>query len=319
MGDLFEEKSIKPMLIGMEGDAFDSTDYLYELKLDGERCIAYLDTGKTDLRNKRNMKMLSKVPELSQIHQQVNTRCILDGELAIIHNGKPSFNLIQRRSMMTDPLKIHLDAQLHPACFTAFDILYDKDRPVTDLPLIERKKLLQSVVQTESAYFAISRTIENHGIAFYQLAKDQNLEGIVAKRKDSKYYFDKRTKDWIKCKYLKDDDYVVCGYIPKANGMTSLVLGQYRGLELVYKGHVTLGVSGDAYRKIQTARRIPNPNMAVPKENAHTVWIEPKLVCTIKYMSKNASGSLRQPVFKGLRADKRPEVCLERPGGKDGE
>ncbi|MBQ7898754.1 MAG: hypothetical protein IJ307_02770 [Bacteroidales bacterium] len=311
MGDLFLEKGIKPMLIGAEGDAFDSDEYLYELKLDGERCIAYLDANVTDLRNKRNIKMLPKVPELSQIHQQVTTRCILDGELAVIHNGKPDFFLIQKRSMMSNPLKIELESQRHPACFTAFDILYYDDHPVMDLPLTARKKLLESVIREESSRFARSRHIEGQGIAFYRLAEAQDLEGIVAKRKDSKYYFDKRTKDWIKCKYLKDSDYVICGYIPKDNSMTSIILGQYRGAQLIYKGHVTLGVGGDSFQKILGLPRIKQPKMIVPDENENTVWVKPELVCTVKYMMKTESGSLRQPVFKCLREDKRPEECKE--------
>ena len=311
MGDLFHDKSIKPMLIGVEGQAFDSDDYLYELKLDGERCIAYLDADGTDLRNKRNVKMLPKVPELSGIHRHVQCRCILDGELAVIHNGKPDFFLIQKRSMMTNPMKIELESKLHPACFTAFDILYYEDHPVTDHPLTERKKLLQSVIQEENARFAMSRHIEGRGIAFYRLAEQQELEGIVAKRKASKYYFDKRTKDWIKCKYLKDSDYVVCGYIPKENGMTSVVLGQYRGKQLVYKGHVTLGVSGENFRKIRELPTLRYPEMDIPEDHEQTVWVHPQLVCTVKYMMKTESGSLRQPVFKGLREDKRPEECVE--------
>lgn len=311
MGDLFREKNIKPMLIGVEGEAFDSHEYLYELKLDGERCIAYLDGDGTDLRNKRNMKMLPKVPELSQIHKQVKCCCILDGELAVIHKGKPDFFLIQKRSMMSNPMKIELEAQRHPACFTAFDILYYEDHPVTDLPLTERKKLLESVVREESARFAVSRSIEGQGTAFYQLAEQQNLEGIVAKRKDSRYYFDKRTKNWIKCKNLKDSDYVVCGYIPKENHMTSIVLGQYRDGQLIHKGHVTLGVGGESFRKIRELPKINYPPMDVPDGNENAVWVQPQLVCTVKYMMKTESGSLRQPVFKGLRTDKQPRECLE--------
>jgi len=307
---LFLDKGIKPMLIGAEGDAFDSPDYLYELKLDGERCIAYLDSTGTDLRNKRNIKMLPKVPELVDIHKQVQCRCILDGELAIIHNGKPDFYLIQRRSMMTNPLRIQTDSQLHPACFTAFDILYYDDHPVTDLPLIERKELLQKVISSESSQFAISRHIETHGIAFYQLAEQQDLEGIVAKRKDSKYYFDKRTKDWIKCKYLKDSDYVICGYVPKAGSMTSIVLGQYRSDQLVYKGHVSLGISSEVFQRILSVPQTKNP-FPDRDDNNNTVWIQPRLVCTVKYMIKTESGSLRQPVFKGLREDKTADDCVE--------
>ena len=310
MSDLFECKGIKPMLIGAEGDAFDSPDYLYELKLDGERCIAYLDPNATDLRNKRNIKMLPKVPELMDIHKQVRCRCILDGELAIIHNGKPDFYLIQRRSMMTDPLKIQVDSQLHPACFTAFDILYYDNHPVTNLPLVERKKLLNRVLSMETARLAVSRHIETHGIAFYQLAEQQELEGIVAKRKDSKYYFDKRTKDWIKCKYLKDSDYVICGYVRKSGSMTSIVLGQYRGNQLIYKGHVSLGISSESYQRILSIPHTKNP-FPDWNENENTVWIQPSLVCTVKYMMKTESGSLRQPVFKGLRNDKLPSECID--------
>lgn len=164
MGDWFQDKGIKPMLIGAEGEAFDSPDYLYELKLDGERCIAYLDVEGTDLQNKRNMKMLLKVPELSEIHTQVKCRCILDGELAVIHDGKPDFFLIQRRSMMSNPVKIQLEAQRHPACFTAFDILYYEDHPVTDLPLTERKKLLESVIKEESPRFACPGGLRDRGL-----------------------------------------------------------------------------------------------------------------------------------------------------------
>lgn len=219
--------------------------------------------------------------------------------------------LVQQRSMMSNPMKIELEAQRHPACFTAFDILYYEDHPVTDLPLTERKKLLESVVREESARFAVSRSIEGQGTAFYQLAEQQNLEGIVAKRKDSRYYFDKRTKDWIKCKNLKDSDYVVCGYIPKENHMTSIVLGQYRDGQLIYKGHVTLGVGGESFRKIRELPKINYPPMDVPDGNENAVWVQPQLVCTVKYMMKTESGSLRQPVFKGLRTDKQPKECLE--------
>lgn len=312
--DLFESKNIAPMLIGADGEAFDSPEYLYELKLDGERCVAYLDpeVGTTELRNKRNIRMLPKVPELAELHLQVRRRCILDGELAILVGGKPDFSEIQRRSLMSNPLKIELASRQHPACFTAFDILYLDNQSVTDQTLTERKQLLHDVVQAEGPRFAVSRCIEQNGTAFYQLAEEHDLEGIVAKRKESRYYLGKRTKDWIKCKNLKDEDYVVCGYIPKESSMTSLVLGQYRGAELLYQGHVTLGVGGENFRKIQSLPRLDEPPLAVPSGhgNENAVWVEPELACTVKYMEKTANGGLRQPVFKGLREDKKPENCV---------
>lgn len=307
MSDIFENKGIKPMLIGIEGEAFDSPDYLFELKLDGERCIAYLDENKTDLRNKRNIKLLPKVPELSEIHKQVNCRCILDGELAILKDGKPDFSEIQRRSLMTNSAKIDIASKKYPACFTAFDILYYINRSTTDLPLNERKELLGKVISSETDRFAISRVIENNGIALYDLVKSMNLEGIVAKRKNSRYYFDKRTKDWIKCKYLKEEDFVICGYIPKSSGNSSIILGQYCSGILKNKGHVSLSVSNEAMQKIR-AQKTVLPSFQ--SDDSSIIWIEPNLCCTVKYMTKTKSGSLRQPVFKGIRPDKLPTDCI---------
>ena len=312
MTDIWETKSIKPMLIGTEGQPFDSEEYIFELKLDGERSIAYLDIDKTILKNKRSMLMLPKVPELAEIHKNVNVRCILDGELAVIKDGKPDFFEIQKRSMMSNPVKIDMAAKKYPACFTAFDILYCEDKQVTDLTLMERKALLQEAVKSEDSRFAVSRFIEKNGIQFYNLAEQRELEGIVAKRKDSKYYFDKRTKDWIKIKYLQDDDFVVLGYVPKENSMNSIILGQYRNGQLVYQGHVTLGVGGEPFRRIKALDKTSCPFSEIPKGNENAVWVTPKLVCTVKYMIKTESGGMRQPVFKGLREDKPPEECIER-------
>ena len=310
MTDIWETKNINPMLIGAEGEPFDSEEYIYELKLDGERCIAYLDKDKTILKNKRNILMLPKVPELSDIHKSINVRCILDGELAVIKDGKPDFFEIQKRSLMSNPVKIEMAAKKYPACFTAFDILYYEDRQVIDLSLMERKSLLQKAVKSENSRFAISRYIEKNGTAFFNLAKRQELEGIVAKRKDSRYYFDRRTKDWIKIKYLQDDDFAVLGYVPKENSMNSIILGQYQNGRLVYKGHVTLGVGGEPFRRILTLNRVSCPFTEVPKGNENAVWVKPKLVCTVKYMMKTENGGMRQPVFKGLRVDKLPEDCI---------
>ena len=310
MTDIWETKNINPMLIGAEGEPFDSEEYIYELKLDGERCIAYLDKDKTILKNKRNILMLPKVPELSDIHKSINVRCILDGELAVIRDGKPDFFEIQKRSLMSNPVKIEMAAKKYPACFTAFDILYYEDRQVTNLPLTQRKNLLQKAVKSENESFAVSRYIEKNGVAFYELAKQNELEGIVAKRKDSRYYFDRRTKDWIKIKYMQDDDFIVLGYVPKETSMNSIILGQYQDSQIVYKGHVTLGVGGEPFRRIKALDKTNCPFSEIPKGNENAVWVKRELVCTVKYMMKTESGGMRQPVFKGLREDKAPEDCV---------
>lgn len=303
--DLFEQKNIHPMLIGADGEPFDSPDYIYELNLDGERCIAYLDPKEgAYLRNKRSVKMLPKFPELSDLHKQVKKRCILDGELTIIKDGRPNFAEIQRRSLMSNQFKIRLAAQQFPATFVAFDCLYLDGEDITTRKLTDCKDALHKVVK-ESGRLALSRVVEVRGVDFYCLAEERDLEGIVAKRKDSIYTQDKRTKDWIKIKNLKDDDFVVCGYIRKGNHMTSIVLGQYRDGELVYKGHVTLGVGGKPFARIAEQPTIYAPPFPVPPGNGNAVWVRTELVCTVKYMEKTASGGMRQPVFKGMRDDKK--------------
>lgn len=314
MSDLFAEKNVKPMLIAREEPAFDSPEFLYELKFDGERCIAYLDSNQgTELRNKRNEKMLPKVPELKDIHRQVRRRCILDGELAVLKDGRPDFSQIQRRSLMSNPLKIQLASAQYPASFVAFDVLYDTDHSVCHLPLIERKQLLSEIISQETSLLSLSRFIEEKGIAFYHTVEKQDLEGIVAKRKDSSYHMGERTKNWVKCKNLKDEDFVICGYIYKQENLVSLVLGQYnhRG-ELRCMGHVTMGVSREDFRRILTIPETEHPPFKEQPtaSSKDALWIAPVLVCTVKYMERTKDGKLRQPVFKGLRLDKQPRECI---------
>ena len=139
-----------------------------------------------------------------------------------------------------------------------------------------------------------------------------DIEGVVAKKKTSLYFFGKRTKHWLKIKNLMDDDFVVCGYIRKESNMSSIIIGQYEGHVLSYKGHVTLGVGGTPFSKIKSQPRIlwpPFPG-AVPSGNENAVWVEPRLVCTVEFMHRTKNGGMRQPVFKGLRDDKAPEDCV---------
>lgn len=304
--DIFDTKDIEPMLITENKPPFDDEGYIYELKLDGIRCLAYLGD-ETELRNKRNKRLSVIYPELSEIHRQVKTRCILDGELIVISGGKPDFYEVQRRSLMTNPVKIELASKKLPVSFTAFDILYRDGRQIADLPLTERKEILfDTVVETPS--LALSRHIEQKGTEFFNLAKQQGLEGIVAKLKKSKYYFGKRTKDWIKIKALLDDDFVICGYYFKSDNLISIILGSYENGKLTYQSHVVMGVSRSDFKIISAVKRT-NKSSDFPDFDG-AVWLEPKLVCTVEFMARTPGGGLRQPVFKGIRGDKNSEECV---------
>ena len=122
--DLFESKNISPMLLNFVSSPFDDKNYIFELKLDGIRCIAYLDKDKTILRNKRNKDVTEIYPELKNIHKFVKHRCILDGELVALNSdGTPNFFALQKRSLMTDKFKIELESEKNKVNFIAYDIL----------------------------------------------------------------------------------------------------------------------------------------------------------------------------------------------------
>jgi bifunctional non-homologous end joining protein LigD len=307
--DLFEEKYVKPMLIKDMLNPFNSPNYIYELKLDGIRCIAYLDETSTDLRNKRNDLLLPRFPELSGINAFVKSKCILDGELIVIKKGVPDFSEVQRRSLMSDRFKIQLASSQYLASFVAYDILYINKKQITDMPLIERKKLLEETVH-ENVNLAISRYVPEHGIELFNLAKQQNLEGVIAKAKDSKYLLDRLTQDWIKFNILADKDFIICGYVIKEKGLISLILGQYRGNELLYKGHVTTGVKSDFLTKYEWNQISRSPFRLTPSGNEEAIWLEPTIVCVVQYMP-NEKNRLRKPIFKGIRDDKNPLECQD--------
>ncbi len=303
--DIFDEKGIDPMLISERVDPYDDDDSIFELKFDGIRCIAYIDDQSCDLRNKRNMMLLPRFPELELLHEGCQNKCILDGELNVLVNGKPDFYEVQRRTVLTDPFKIQLAYKKYPANFVAYDILYYKDKQVTDLPLMERKKLLDEVI-SESDILSKSRYVETNGIAIYKFAEETGLEGVVGKKKQSLYWFGKRSKEWKKIKILKEEDFICIGYMFNKNSMTTLILAKYDDMDnLIITNHVSLGVSISKLK--QHGMKVSN----CPIDNLHgytdATWIEP-MVCTIEYMPSEKDG-IRQPTLKSVRDDKLPEEC----------
>lgn len=296
--DIFESKCASPMLLTEEKEPFDSPDYLFELKMDGIRCLAYLGSRVTDLRNKENIALLNLYPELDDMCSQTDGNVILDGELVVMAHGKPDFEKLQRRSLMSDAFKIRLAKDTEPVTYVAFDILYRNGRELYGLPLSERKRMLGEAVR-ENKRLAVSRMTAGQGVALYSLAESMDLEGIVAKRINSLYYPGKRTKDWVKIKYMQEEDFIAAGYIQKEGPLVSLILCRQAEGGLAYEGHVTLGVSGEQVRKINTSAHCPFS--LLPPGNEGAVWFDYMPLCTVKYMKRTSKGGMRQPVFKGFR------------------
>lgn len=299
--NLFTARGALPMLIAHRQNPFDDPQWIYELKLDGFRCLAYVDVDMTDFRNKRNLQISWRFPELQGIHNFVSQRCILDGEVVVMKSGKPDFYEVQRRTLITDKFKITMAVQRFPAAFVAYDCLFWKNQSLLDYPLMKRKEILNEIVAKEVDCFTISRYFEGKGCALYHLCEEQELEGVVAKRKDSIYLMDKRVNSWIKFKRLLDEDFIVAGYISKKGNKFSIILGKYRKGKLMYKGHVTSGVTQEIISFLR-----PNERTTITifpaAENAAAVWVIPERVCTINYMP-NTHNSLREAVFKGFRED----------------
>ena len=172
---------------------FDKEGWLYELKLDGIRCLAHIDG--TTLISRHGQNISNTYPEV-QLQSAVKTSVVLDGELVVLTNGMPDFYALRSRSLKQNAFQISLGAKTTPVSFVAFDILYLDGENICNKPLYERKKILAANVKENG--LSISRYVETNGIALFEAAIEKNLEGIIAKRADSLYYPGKRTHDWLK-------------------------------------------------------------------------------------------------------------------------
>ena len=202
----------------------------------------------------------------------------------------------------TDKFKIEIASKRNPIQFVAYDILYYNGKDLTGKPLMERKKILSESIK-EGNNLSISRYIEQDGKAFFELVKQQNLEGIVAKKKNGLYYIGKRTREWVKIKVMQDEELLVLGYKPDEKGnVKDLVVGNIQDGKPKCKGTVYLGVNSEE-RKIIKNFAEKNKSEPVSAKYKGVVWVKPKLIGTVQYMQETDSGSMRQPVWKGLKLE----------------
>lgn len=317
--DIFDSKTIKPMQIIETKTPFNSQDWIYELKLDGVRCLAYLNSSSTDLRNKLGQSLLPRFPELSNLHLQSSEKCILDGELIVIKNGVPDFFELQRRLIQSPYSQQSRNAPFHPASFVAYDILYYKDHLVTDLPLMERKQLLEQLLY-ETVDLAISRYTEECGTELFQLALKEKLEGVIAKRKDSNYSINESTTNWVRFLKIPIVKYVICGILWTPNNKKRILLGQYQNNALIYKGSVDITTWDNKQISLvdyvsHLCKKTPvSPFSLTPtwSQEYELTWFEPQIVCSVEQPSVGLSKHKRA-IFRGICEDTLPKECINSP------
>lgn len=296
---------VKPMLCSLIKEPFDDPDFLYEVKLDGYRIIAYVQNGKVVLSSRSGLDYTKKYPLIQQQLSQLNFDVILDGELVALNkDGRPDFDALQKNNG-EDTLAFYL-----------FDILWCKGFQLMDLQLTQRKEILsQAIPFNDVIRFSDSF---DQGIQLFDLIKKQDLEGIVAKRRTSKYEPGKRGKDWLKLATEKRQEFVIGGWTESdsAAPFASLLFGYYEDGKLIYQGHAGGGYKANQKQKIMEKlrpleiKKSPFANEVDTDRKTH--FVKPELVANIKFATYTASGKIRKPaIFLGFRQDKKPTQVVE--------
>jgi bifunctional non-homologous end joining protein LigD len=310
--------AVQPMLATLVDKPFSDKDWLFEIKWDGFRAIAYVRGGSVPLVSRNQNNLSAEFPELKDLGSYVKAReAVLDGEIvALDANGLPSFSLMQQRTGFRGAANRRL-----PIVFYAFDLLYLDGYSLMRVDLIERKRLLSEILAS-SDIVRLSDHVEAEGLKLFEVAGERGLEGIVAKRAKS-CYIPKRTREWLKMKITKRQECVIGGYTdPRGSreNFGSIVLGLYddKG-RLIPVGQAGSGFNDETHvdmwarlRKLQTDK---SPFAMKPDSSRRVHFVKPELVAEIKFSewthTTEAGGrKMRAPIYQGLRFDKAPQECV---------
>jgi bifunctional non-homologous end joining protein LigD len=309
---------LEPMLPTLVEKPFSDPAWLFELKWDGVRAIAWMDRDARDetltLRARSGADITARYPEFAALPEFLSARqAILDGEIAALDSqGRGDFEKLQQRMHVRAPSENLVSSV--PVVFYLFDILYCDGYDLREAPLIERKQLLRLLLRPAER-FRFSDHQAEHGKELFDLAKQNALEGIVAKRADSRYSSGRSTS-WLKMKSTTTIDAVVGGWTESPNtGLQfgALLLGLYQGKKLQFIGHVGSGfdqkLQEEIAGKLKKQATHTCPFDTAPKTNEKAFWVSPALVARVRFTGWTRERSLRNPVFLALRDDVSAEDC----------
>ena len=281
-------------------------DWVFEVKWDGYRALGYVRAGDARLVSRNGNDLTGRFPELArQLSRATRSPdCVVDGEVcALDEQGRPSFSAMQQGKRGTRLV------------YEVFDVLEVDGVPIIDLPLRERRERLEALIDQRQKTVQVSGFFDD-GEALLEAAREQGLEGVMAKRRGSRYCEGKRTRDWLKIKTHRRQEFVICGWTRgegrRAGRFGSLVLGTYRGNELHWVGNCGTGFTerdiDELLARLEPLRRDESPLAVVPKmpkvRKSDVTWVEPVLVCEVEFAEWTHDGHLRAPSFQGLRDDK---------------
>jgi bifunctional non-homologous end joining protein LigD len=313
--------TLQPMLATLVDEPFDNGQWLYEVKWDGYRAVAFVNKKKVELKSRNNKSFNEKFYPIYDALATLDLKVVLDGEVAVVNeHGHANFGKLQN-------WRSEADGEL---LYYVFDILWYNGQDLKSLPLTQRREILKAVLP-DHPLIRISQSFDTSGTEFLEAAKKMGLEGIIAKRKDSTYHAGDRTKDWLKIKANKRQEVVIGGYTKNegtSKPFSSLLVGVYdKKNKFIYTGKVGTGFNISLQKEMMqqfeplVIKKSPfseEPDVNKPSRfrhnppHAEVTWLSPKLICEVSYTEITSDGVMRHPSFDGMRADKNAkDVSLE--------
>jgi bifunctional non-homologous end joining protein LigD len=310
---------LTPMLATLVDKPFDEEGWVYEIKWDGYRALAFMNNGKVELKSRNDKSFNEKFYPIYESIKNWNINAIVDGEIVVLaENGVSNFGSLQN-------WRSEADGQL---IYYVFDIIWLDGKDLTDLTLLERREILKQVMP-EDSNIRLSELFQESGTDFYNAAKQNGLEGIIAKKADSSYYPGARTEDWLKIKANKRQEMVIGGYTineDTSKPFSALLVGVFEKGKLIYTGKIGTGFSIKTQEEMMklfkpiVTKTIPfaeEPDVNKPSRfrakppHAVAVWLKPQLVCEVSFAEMTSDGVMRHPSFEGMRIDKKAKDVIK--------